>query len=131
MKAVIKDLPGSQNKIREYRTEQRRYFGSHNTPDLGTNFGPYLTANKRSVWIIPTKPYKGAHFATFPAELIRPCILAGAPAGGIVLDPFLGSGTTAAVAKTLGRHYVGIELNPECIELAHKRLADVQLPLLT
>lgn len=83
MKAVIKDLPGSQNKIREYRTEQRRYFGSHNTPDLGTNFGPYLTANKRSVWIIPTKPYKGAHFATFPAELIRPCILAGAPAGGI------------------------------------------------
>jgi hypothetical protein len=85
--------------------------------------------NKRSVWTVSTKSYKGAHFATFPPDLIKPCILAGSPAGGIVLDPFLGSGTTAAVAKELGRQYIGIEINPGYIELAHQRLAKVQLPL--
>ena len=69
--------------------------------------------NKRSVWIVTTKPYKGAHFATFPPDLIRPCIRAGAPFGAIILDPFLGSGTTAAVATQLGRSYLGIELNPD------------------
>lgn len=78
--------------------------------------------NKRSVWTVTTKPYKGAHFATFPPDLIKPCILAGAPYGYTVLDPFLGSGTTAAVAKQLGRHYLGIELNPEYIELARQRI---------
>lgn len=85
--------------------------------------------NKRSVWTITTKPYKGAHFATFPSDLIEPCILAGAPLSGLVLDPFLGSGTTAAVAKSLGRQYVGIELNPEYIKLANKRIGNVQLPI--
>ncbi len=69
------------------------------------------TRNRRSVWTVATRPYKGAHFATFPETLIEPCILAGAPLGGIVLDPFMGSGTTAAVAKKHGRQYLGCELN--------------------
>lgn len=78
--------------------------------------------NKRSVWTVGTKPYTGGHFATFPPDLIRPCILAGAPTQHTVLDPFLGSGTTAMVAKELNRHYLGIELNPDYIELAKQRL---------
>lgn len=89
----------------------------------------YETRNKRSVWTVTTKPYKGAHFATFPTALIEPCILAGAPKDGIVLDPFFGSGTTGAVANALGRQYIGIELNPEYIKLAEKRLSEVQLSL--
>ena len=78
--------------------------------------------NKRSVWTVTTKPYKGAHFATFPPDLITPCILAGAPAGGVVLDPFMGSGTTAAVAIANGRDYLGCELNP-----AYKELQDARI----
>ena len=78
--------------------------------------------NKRSVWTVTTKPYKGAHFATFPPDLITPCILAGAPAGGIVLDPFMGSGTTAAVAIANGRDYLGCELNP-----VYKELQDIRI----
>lgn len=89
----------------------------------------YETRNKRSVWTVTTKPYKGAHFATFPTALIEPCILAGTPKDGIVLDPFFGSGTTGAVANALGRQYIGIELNPEYIKLAEKRLSEVQLSL--
>lgn len=81
--------------------------------------------NRRSVWTVSTKPYKGAHFATFPPDLITPCILAGAPLNGTVLDPFLGSGTTAAVAKKLGRQYVGIELNSEYVKLSKERLASI------
>ena len=79
-------------------------------------------ANKRSVWTIATVPYKEAHFATFPQDLIIDCIKAGCPEGGIVLDPFLGAGTTALVARKLNRNYVGIELNPEYIKIANKRL---------
>jgi len=79
------------------------------------------TRNARNVWTIATKPYSGAHFAVFPPEIPRRCILAGCPEGGIVLDPFFGSGTTGEVAETLGRQWVGIELNPEYAELAKKR----------
>lgn len=80
------------------------------------------TRNKRSVWPISTEPNAEAHFASFPTELVKPCILAGCPEGGIVLDPFLGSGTTALVAKTAGRDYIGIELNPEYVEMAKRRI---------
>lgn len=83
------------------------------------------TRNKRSVWTIPTKSFKGAHFATYPPELIEPCILAGAPEDGIVLDPFFGAGTTGVVAVKNGRKYIGCELNPEYIEVAEKRLAPI------
>lgn len=67
--------------------------------------------NRRSVWTVPTESYSGAHFATYPRKLIEPCILAGAPTGGIVLDPFFGSGTTGQVAQQLGRQFIGIDLN--------------------
>jgi DNA modification methylase len=78
--------------------------------------------NKRSVWTVTTKPFKEAHFATFPQDLIEPCILAGCPVGGTVLDPFIGAGTTGLVAKKHGRNYIGIELNHEYIKIAEKRL---------
>jgi DNA modification methylase len=78
--------------------------------------------NKRTVWSVSTRPFKGAHFAVFPPDLIEPCILAGSPEGGLVLDPFFGSGTTGLVARQNGRDFVGIELNPEYIEIARERL---------
>lgn len=81
------------------------------------------TRNRRSVWTVATKPFKGAHFATFPGQLIEPCILAGAPAGGVVLDPFMGAGTTAVVAERLGRQWVGCELNPTYADMALDRIA--------
>ena len=87
------------------------------------------TRNKRSVWTVPVKPYAGAHFAVFPSDLIEPCILAGAPVGGIVLDPFMGSGTTAQVAQDLGRQYLGCELNTEYEALQKKRLSQLSLEL--
>ena len=82
--------------------------------------------NRRSVWTVNTKPYKGAHFATYPPNLIRPCIMAGCPAGGTVLDPFGGSGTTAAVANEEGRNAILCELNPEYIPLIHERINNVK-----
>jgi len=81
-----------------------------------------MGANKRSVWTAATASFKEAHFATFPEELIVDCIKAGCPAGGIVLDPFMGAGTTALVAKKQGRHYLGIELNPTYVDIAEARL---------
>ena len=82
----------------------------------------YFVRNKRDVWSINVKPNKEAHFATYPQELVSPCILAGCPEGGVVLDPFMGSGTTGIVANKLGRHYIGIELNPEYVEMAQRRI---------
>jgi DNA modification methylase len=82
----------------------------------------YEMANKRSVWTVPTKPYSGAHFAVFPTELIEPCILAGSRPNDIVLDPFMGSGTTAQVALKHGRMYLGCELNSEYQQLQQERL---------
>lgn len=81
--------------------------------------------NRRSVWSVATKPFKGAHFATFPPDLIEPCILAGCPVGGIVLDPFGGSGTTAGVAMAHGRNAVLCELNPEYAELVPARIDSI------
>ena len=85
--------------------------------------------NKRSVWKIATKPFKEAHFATFPETLIEIHIKAGCPPGGVCLDPFMGAGTTAVVAKKLGRQYLGIELNKEYIEIAERRIAGTPTPL--
>lgn len=79
--------------------------------------------NKRSVWTVSTQPYTGAHFATFPPDLIRPCVLAGSRPGDVVFDPFMGSGTTALVAKENGRRYLGCELNPAYRPLWEERLA--------
>lgn len=82
--------------------------------------------NKRDVWNVATKGYSGAHFAAFPPELIRPCILAGSRKGGIVVDPFFGSGTTGVVATEEGREYIGIDINKEYTELAWQRIAGVE-----
>jgi site-specific DNA-methyltransferase (adenine-specific) len=84
------------------------------------------TANRRSVWTITTKPYSGAHFAVMPSDLVEPCIKAGCPEGGTVLDPFAGSGTTLAVAAEFGRNGIGCELNPEYIVLAEQRIKDAR-----
>ena len=81
-----------------------------------------LKRNKRSVWTVTTKPFKGAHFATFPYDLIEPCVLAGCPEGGTVLDPFGGAGTTALVANNHNRNAILIELNKDYIDLATERL---------
>jgi DNA modification methylase len=89
----------------------------------------YNTRNKRSVWTVPTRPFSEAHFATFPEELISPCVLAGCPEGGLVYDPFMGAGTTALVAKDLNRTYVGSELNPKYIDIANKRLSSIEFSL--
>lgn len=80
------------------------------------------TRNRRSVWTIPPQPFREAHFATFPPALIEPCVLAGCPEGGVVLDPFNGAGTTGLVCQQTGRSYLGIELNPEYLTLTRRRL---------
>lgn len=98
--------------IRTYTGFNERYF-SKPSPQM---------RNKRDVWNVSTSGFKGGHFAVFPEKLIEPCILAGCPCGGVVLDPFLGSGTSAIVAKRLGRDCIGIELNPEYAEIAIQRL---------
>lgn len=95
-----------------------------------TSDGEWLTEgrNRRSVWTVATQPYAGAHFATFPPKLVEPCILAGCPEGGTVLDPFAGAGTTGIVAQRNGRSFVGIELNAEYARLARERIAtDIRL----
>ena len=82
----------------------------------------YAVRRKRDVWTIPTHGYEGAHFATFPEKLVEPCILAGCPKDGIVLDCFNGAGTTGVVAINNHRRYLGIELNEEYIKLARERI---------
>jgi DNA modification methylase len=88
----------------------------------GRQWGGEGVANKRSVWTVTTKPFSEAHFATFPEDLIVDCIKAGCPENGTVLDPFMGAGTTALVARKLNRNYIGFELNAEYIKIAEKRL---------
>ena len=105
-----------------------RAVGTHR-PDRAESEYDLDTRNRRSVWTVATRPYKGAHFATFPPALIEPCILAGSRVNDIVLDPFMGSGTTAAVALQHGRQYLGCELNPAYQPLQDARIADAVGPL--
>ena len=84
------------------------------------------TRSRRDVWRISTQPFKGAHFATFPEKLVEPCIIAGCPAGGVALDPFMGSGTTAVVAIRNERDFIGFELSPEYCEIAAERVTAAQ-----
>ena len=95
-----------------------------NQPRLRMSADSLTVRNKRSVWSVSTKPLKHAHFAAFPRTLIEPCILAGCPVGGVVLDPFVGSGTTPMTAKALGRQYLGFEINPEYISICEKRIQE-------
>lgn len=101
-------------------------YGVDLTDETRTKSGkPYIPTprrNKRDVWTVSTSGFRGAHFAVFPEKLIEPCILAGCPEGGTVLDPFMGSGTTGVVSKKLGRKFVGIEINPEYHKMAVDRI---------
>lgn len=112
--------PGRSDKQRGH---SRRHEGFNERWDgLTKSEQAKFGRNKRSVWTVATKPFSEAHFATYPPELIEPCILAGCPAGGTVLDPFFGAGTTGLVADRHGRHCLGIELNPDYVKIAEKRL---------
>ena len=104
-------------------TKNKKYYYDHDAiKEPQSNVS--LNKNKRSVWTVNTATYKGAHFAVYPPKLIEPCVLAGCPENGVVLDPFSGSGTTGVVAINSGRKYIGIELNPEYAELSEKRIED-------
>lgn len=118
--------------IKEPATGRETFFGSDRYSegsgrnDVGSsNLTVAQHRNRRSVWTVTTKPFKGAHFATFPPDLIEPCILAGSPRGGVVLDPFGGSGTTAGVAIKHGRRAVLCELNPEYAAMIPARIASI------
>lgn len=117
------------NRVFTPKTKNCQYDGQtpnsmHLRREMGLKDETYMVRNKRDVWTVNVEPYKGAHFATYPQRLISPCIQAGSRAGGVVLDPFMGSGTTAVVARKFSRKYIGVELNPEYIKLAETRIAD-------
>lgn len=117
----VGDIPGGKGHYIQHSA------GGHNKDGLAACEQKPVAElrNRRSVWNVATKPYKGAHFATFPQDLIEPCILAGCPDGGVVLDPFGGSGTTAGVAIANGRKAVLCELNPEYAKLVPNRIASI------
>ena len=122
------DNESIKEPAKDWGTRDRTNGKYHNK---GTGLNPhtgltksYPKKNKRSVWSITKKPYKGAHFATFPEDLIIPCIKAGSQKGDIILDPFMGSGTTAVVARDLGRHYIGCELHKEYSKLIDERVPE-------
>lgn len=107
-------------------TNNQSFFNSREVEKGSTGNVPNLTGkrNKRDVWTVATRGYKGAHFATFPEQLITPCILAGTEAGDTVLDPFSGAGTTGIAALRNGRSYIGIEINPSYTELQEQRIKE-------
>jgi len=120
MKAV-----GGPRRGEKQRGHSRRHDGFNDRWDgMTKEEQAAMGRNKRSVWTVATKPFSEAHFATFPPELIEPCILAGCPAGGTILDPFFGAGTTGLVAARHQRHCIGIELNPDYVQLAQRRISD-------
>jgi DNA modification methylase len=123
MREPVAKFERSGEKAGGKRNSSNDYKESHG--DLHRGFAGFVrgeTRNRRSVWTVAPRPYKGAHFATFPIELIEPAILAGSKAGDIVLDPFMGSGTTALACEQLGRKWVGCEINPEYKALQDERL---------
>jgi DNA modification methylase len=109
------------------RTKNCQYDGQapnsmHIRREMGMKDVQYTTRNKRDVWSVCVKPNKETHFATYPESLVVPCIKAGCPENGVVLDPFMGSGTTGIVARKLNRNFVGTELNPEYQKMAERRI---------
>jgi len=129
------DNEAIKEPAKDWGTRDRTKGKYHNA---GTGLSPhtglsksYPTKNKRSVWSVTNKPYKGAHFAVYPPDLIEPCILAGSEEGDIILDPFMGSGTTAMVAKKHNRNYIGCELHEEYASLQTDRIRTIpnKLPL--
>jgi DNA modification methylase len=129
--AAIKEPLKGEPEIRNKKAEgyQADYANGDRFSDGERVYGSDGMANKRDVWSIPTKPYKGAHFAVYPEELVEPMILAGSRVGDIILDPFFGSGTTGQVAQNLGRKWIGCELNKEYESLQNERLKQQGLEL--
>ncbi len=115
---------GGKNKFAAAKMQSRLHSGNEYT---GTQDGK---RNRRSVWSVASQAFKGAHFATFPPNLIEPCVLAGCPKDGTVLDPFNGAGTSGVVALKHGRKYVGIELNPEYLGMSRARIEESCPPTL-
>jgi site-specific DNA-methyltransferase (cytosine-N4-specific) len=116
----VKDRPTrAHEKIFLFSKSEGYYYDYEAVKERGSNGG---SRNRRTVWTVPTEPFNEAHFATFPAKLIEPCVLAGSKEGDVVLDPFFGSGTTGLVAALNGRSFIGIELKAEYIEIARQRL---------
>ena len=116
----VKDRPTRAHEYIFLLTKgERYYYDNEAIMEPGNGSG---RKNKRSVWSVPTRPFAEAHFATFPPELIEPCIMAGSERGDVVLDPFFGSGTVGCVCQRLGRCFVGIEISEEYVALARRRL---------
>lgn len=126
----IKHGTTGQASVRESgdsKTRNKKHWGiPHKPKNVIREYKEIKGANKRSVWTVNTQPFKGAHFATFPKELITPCVLAGSEKGDTILDPFCGSGTTGLVALENGRDFLGVELNPEYKKIAEQRIATAQ-----
>ena len=126
-------VPGKTNgamKAAVPRYGGKKYTGDPNTffrTKSGNAYEFHEKRNKRDVWTVSTKPFKEAHFATFPPELIKPCILAGCPEGGIVIDPFMGSGTTLVTANKLNRNCIGFDINSNYCDMSNKRREDAML----
>ena len=108
---------GGTRRIKNYRP--------NDTNGLDNDYTVSSTKNKRSVWTVNVQPYAGDHYAAFPPNLVKPCILAGSRKGDVVLDPFFGTGTIGLVAKRYGRNYIGIELNPNYVRLAEQRISEI------
>ncbi|NMC21528.1 MAG: site-specific DNA-methyltransferase [Thermogutta sp.] len=125
MPESVKDRPTRSHEYIFLFSKSLRYF--YRAADIADPTGK----NKRSVWSVPTEPFCGPHFATFPRRLIEPCILAGTEPGDWVLDPFFGSGTVGVVCEQQGRKYVGIELNPDYVKLALRRIRNTPRLLFT
>jgi len=124
--AIKEQAKSSSEGIRFGRNKYGEDESAFHATKSGNVSKEYKKANKRSVWTVSTKPYSGAHFAVMPPDLVDPCIKAGCPEGGTVLDPFAGSGTTLAVAAGLGRNAIGCELNQNYIKLAESRIAEAR-----
>ena len=117
----VKDRPTRAHEYLFLFSKQKTYFYDHAAVKEDA-VGPQGRRNLRSVWSIPTEPFRAAHFATFPPRLIEPCLRASTEKGDAVVDPFFGSGTVGHVAQQLERHFYGVELNPEYGDIARKRL---------
>ena len=120
-KGINKTVRGGWNYTKNRRFQNSAEKGKQTVGNVPNDTG---LRNRRSVWTVATQGCSEAHYATFPKKLIEPCVLAGCPKGGTVLDPFLGSGTTALVAKEHERNCIGIELNVDYKPIIEKRLGD-------
>ena len=127
MPESVKDRPTKSHEYIFLLSKSMNYYYDHDAIKEPTT--TYEMRNKRSVWEVNTYPYPKAHFATYPERLVEPCILAGAKPGDTVLDPFIGSGTTCAVAQRLGRQSIGIDSSEEYLQLAKARIENIAIPM--